>query len=119
MDYTRKTLILVSINRNSNVNKDVKSQYGLSMLNINDSQLIFLDETGFNLHYYQKGYSPKKTKCYINVTNSKGQNISVLCAITKENVLRYQIKSGGFISLDILNFIDLKLPLLPQEIGNT
>ncbi|KAG0425753.1 hypothetical protein DMUE_6011 [Dictyocoela muelleri] len=83
------------------------------MLNIYDEQLIFMDETGFNLHSYKiMGYSPKNTRCYINVPNSKGKNISVLCDITKESVHGYQIKSRSFKSLDILDFIEQKLPLL-------
>ncbi|KAG0441815.1 hypothetical protein DMUE_0770 [Dictyocoela muelleri] len=97
MNYSRKTLTLVPINRNSNSNKDVRAQYEEAFYNIRDDQLIFLDETGFNLHSYQRmGYSAIDTKCFINVLNSKGTNISVLCAINKTGIVGYQIKSGTF-----------------------
>ncbi|KAG0419680.1 Transposable element Tc3 transposase, partial [Dictyocoela muelleri] len=114
--YSRKTLTLVPINRNSSVNKEVRARYGHSLVNINDNQLIFIDETGFNLHSYQRmEYSPVNTKRYINVPNSKGTNISVLCAITQNGILDFQIKIGGFKSSDILNFVETKLPLLTHE----
>lgn len=117
MDYTRKSLTLIPINRNSNENKNLRAQYGGILANINDDQLIFLDETGFNLHSYQSfGYSPKNTKCFINVPNGKGTNISVLCAITNTSILAYKIKVGSFKSADIVDFIDTQLPILaPNE----
>ncbi|KAG0435357.1 hypothetical protein DMUE_4765 [Dictyocoela muelleri] len=61
------------------------------------------------------GYSPVNTKCYINVSNSKGINISVLCAITQNGIFDFQIKIGGFKSSDILNFDETKLSLLTHE----
>ncbi|KAG0436306.1 Transposable element Tc3 transposase, partial [Dictyocoela muelleri] len=116
MDYSRKTLTLVPINRNSNANKDIRAQYATNMINIDDEKLIFLDETGFNLHSFQRmGYSPKNTKCFINVPNSKGTNVSVLCAITKEGVLGFRIKNCSFKSLDIKSFAETILPELSSN----
>ncbi|KAG0439926.1 hypothetical protein DMUE_2112 [Dictyocoela muelleri] len=81
------------------------------MLTINDQQLIFLDETGFKIHTYQRlGYSPKNTKCFINVPNSKGTNVSVLCAITNQGVPAYKVKVGSFKSVDMKEIIQTLLP---------
>jgi hypothetical protein len=113
MDYTRKILTLIPINRNSNENKEVRAQYASYLQNISDQQLIFLDETGLNLYTFQRfGYSPRNTKCYISVQNSKGKNVSVLCAINNQGVLAYETKIGGFKSADLTNFIMTKLPVL-------
>ncbi|KAG0437808.1 Transposable element Tc3 transposase [Dictyocoela muelleri] len=116
MGYTRKSLTLVPINRNSSLNKHTRAQYATSVNSVSDDMMIFLDETGFNLHSYQsRGYSPKNQKCFINVANSKGTNISVLCAINILGVLAYKIKIGSFKSEDILEFINTQLPLLESD----
>ncbi|KAG0436942.1 hypothetical protein DMUE_3961 [Dictyocoela muelleri] len=113
MKYTRKKLTLVPINRNSNFNKDLRYLYGVSLNNIQDNQLIFLDESGFNLHTFQQlGYSPKNTKCYVNSSNSKSTNISLLRAITFQGNFSYKIKIGSFKSADLNDFICEDLPLL-------
>lgn len=116
MNYTRKTLTLVPINRNSNTNKTLRAEYGADLNMLADDRLIFLDESGFNLHLHQKmGYSPKNTKCFINVPNSKGVNISLLCAITISGVLAYKIKIGSLQSSDLLEFIASELPQLENN----
>jgi transposase len=81
--YTNKTLTLVPINRNSVQNKILRAQYARTIDNLFDDRLVFLDETGFNLHLTNnRGYSMKNSKCYINVLSSKGTNVSLMCAIT-------------------------------------
>ncbi|KAG0425218.1 Transposable element Tc3 transposase, partial [Dictyocoela muelleri] len=113
MGYTRKSLTLVPLNRNSDENKNVRALFASSLVSINDNQIIYVDETGFNLHSYQNmGYSPINTKCFITVPNSKGVNISVLCAITTLGVLAFKIKVGSFKSDDVLEFITTQLPIL-------
>lgn len=75
--------------------------------------MIFLGETGLNLHSYQsRGYSPKNTRCFINVPNSKGTNISVLCAINTLGVVAYKIKVYSLKSVDLIKFINTHLPVL-------
>ncbi|KAG0432891.1 hypothetical protein DMUE_5467, partial [Dictyocoela muelleri] len=65
-----------------------------------------------NLHLNQKlGYSPKNTKCFINVPNSKSVNVSLLCAIDKQGIVALNIKVGSFKSVDILSFIQTELPV--------
>ncbi|KAG0440095.1 hypothetical protein DMUE_1988 [Dictyocoela muelleri] len=113
MEYTRKKLTLVTINRNSNFNKDLRYLYKVSLNNIQDNQLIFLDESGFNLHTFQQlGYSPKDAKCYVNSSNSKGTNISLLCAITFQGIFSCKIIMGSFKSADLNDFICEDLPLI-------
>lgn len=57
MDFIEKEH-LSSINRNSDQNTININQYAVFYGNICDYQLIFIDETGFNLHLTPKfGYS--------------------------------------------------------------
>ncbi|KAG0438237.1 hypothetical protein DMUE_3210 [Dictyocoela muelleri] len=117
MGYTRKTPTLVPINRNSNENKILRRQYAIALAQITDERLIFLDESGFNLHLNKKqGYSPKNTNCFINVPNSKGTNISLLCAINTNRILATNVKIGSFKSVDMIHFINNNLQQLgPHE----
>ncbi|KAG0435741.1 hypothetical protein DMUE_4561 [Dictyocoela muelleri] len=116
MNYTRNTLTLIPVNRNSNENKTTRAQYATSLLNINDNQMIFIDETDFNLHSYQRvGYSPKNSKCFFKFPNSNGINISVLCAIKNEDILAFKAKVGSFKSTDLKDFIETQLPILDQN----
>lgn len=76
MNYYRKILTLVQINRHYNSNKDIRAQYDTLFSDIHDKQLIFLDEKNFNLISYKKmEYSHINTKCFINVTHSKDTNV--------------------------------------------
>ncbi|KAG0436579.1 hypothetical protein DMUE_4148, partial [Dictyocoela muelleri] len=116
MDYTRKKMTLVPINRNSNTNKELRYQYGIYLNNINNNKLIFLDESGLNFHTFQKlWYSPKNTKCYVNAANSKSINISLLCAVNIQGIFAYKIKVGSFKARDLNAFIIDDLPILSQN----
>ena len=79
----------------------------MSMSNIRDENLIFIDETGINLHQSQNyGYSPIGQKAYITVPSNRGRNISLLCAITFENgLIAHQIIRGSFNGELLANFI--------------
>jgi hypothetical protein len=49
MNYTRKRLSIVPIERNSTRTLDIRQEYCRFLNNVSDENLIFLDETGFNL----------------------------------------------------------------------
>lgn len=116
MDYTRKALTLVPINRNSNQNKALRNEYARFISDIRDEQFVFIDESGFNLHLSRRfGYSQKNTKAYIGVPNSKGVNVSLICAIDINGIVAYKIKTGSFKSLDFVSFIETELPIVPQN----
>ena len=116
MDYTRKVLTKVPINRNSNQNKDTRAQYANEICNIMDDNLVFLDETGFNLHLTPRwGYSPRNSKCSVVVPNSKGNNVSVIAAIDINGLLAYKVKIGSFNSESFVDFINNELPCIPKQ----
>jgi len=72
---------------------------------LND-QLVFLDETGVNLHTSSNyGYSTKNTKAYALFPANKGTNISLMEAITSNGVLDYELKDGAYNSAHFIDFI--------------
>ena len=110
MNFTRKRLAKVPAGRNSDKNLDQRRAYALSMSNISDASLIFLDETGFNLHTScNYGYSPKNQKAYITVPSNRGINVSVLCAISKDGLVAYEIIQGAFNANMFIEFVMNKL----------
>lgn len=107
MGYTRKVVTKIPVNRNSRQNKQLRSIFSDSIINVQDENIFYTDECGFNLHMTKKfGYSPKNSKCHITVPNSKGGNISLLCAISIFGVKCYVLKKGSFNSEDFSNFIN-------------
>jgi transposase len=110
INYTRKRLSIVPQERNAERTLDNRQIYAREVDNISDGNLIFLDETGFNLHLTKNyGYSPVNSKCYITVPGNKNTNISLLLAIKINGVVGYQIKEGGFNGDDLINFFRNKL----------
>ncbi|KAG0438894.1 hypothetical protein DMUE_2809 [Dictyocoela muelleri] len=91
MNYTRKIISKIPSSRNSDENKTRRVIYANLINNISDNDLIFLDESGFNLHLTPNyGYSQKNTKAYTTVPNSKGTNVSFLCTISNNGLYCYK-----------------------------
>ncbi|KAG0437411.1 hypothetical protein DMUE_3704 [Dictyocoela muelleri] len=79
MNYTRKVLTKIPVSKNSVENKISRYEYCNFLNLIENEDLFFLDESGFNLHLTPKyGYSLKNTKAYTTIPNSKGSNVSFL-----------------------------------------
>ncbi|KAG0440940.1 hypothetical protein DMUE_1407 [Dictyocoela muelleri] len=47
---TRKRLKKISINRDNDINKNYQFEYSMSVNRIRNEEIIYIDETGFNLH---------------------------------------------------------------------
>ncbi|KAG0436290.1 hypothetical protein DMUE_4295 [Dictyocoela muelleri] len=116
LQYTRKILTKIPINRNSDVNKTLRVEYANFISTIPNNKIVFLDESGFNLYLTPKyGYSPKNVKACITVPNSKGKNVSFLCAISIEGIYMTKTIKGSFKSADLILFINNDLPLLDHN----
>ena len=88
MEFTRKRLSLVPLERNSMRNVDARQEYCQNINSVRDSNLVFLDETGFNLHTKkQYGYSIKNTKAYLTAPANRGKNMSLMCFIDVNGVV--------------------------------
>lgn len=97
MGITRKRLSIVPQERNNPRTKDLRQVFGRELEHIPMSRIIYLDETGFNLHCAQNyGYSPINTKAYVTIPANRGQNISLMAAITIEGILYYEVQDGAF-----------------------
>ncbi|KAF7690778.1 hypothetical protein CDIK_2641 [Cucumispora dikerogammari] len=61
------------------------------------SQLVFLDETGFNLHTSDNySHLAVNTKVFQTVQTNRGINISLMCAISTGSVIGYQIQEDAY-----------------------
>lgn len=110
MEYTRKRLVKVPLERNSPANLIKRQGYAREITNISDSQLVFLDETGVNLHVSRNyGYSPKNVKATKIVRASRGTNISCMVAINNGGIICWETRDGAFNGEAFLEFIDQKL----------
>ncbi|KAG0434514.1 hypothetical protein DMUE_5152 [Dictyocoela muelleri] len=84
MSYSRKRLVKIPEERNSQWKIEIRRAYAREMQFISDDNLVFLDETGINLNRSRNyGYSPKNTKAVKIVKNSRGKNVSCMVAIKK------------------------------------
>ena len=110
MEMTRKRLTLVPRERNSTKILDLRQEYCRYISNVLDQNLVFLDETGFNLHTRQKyGYSLKNTKCFVTVPANRGSNISLMTAINTRGIVAHEIKEGAYNGTLFIDFISNKL----------
>jgi transposase len=107
MEYTRKSVTRVPADRNTINNKNIRQTYARELINISDDNLIFLDESGFNLHLSRNyGYSPKNTKCHINVVGNRGTNVSLLCMITNDGIFSFKLFNGSVNTERFVQFIE-------------
>ncbi|KAF7691504.1 hypothetical protein CDIK_2557 [Cucumispora dikerogammari] len=75
-------------------------------------RLVFLDETGFNLHTsVNYGYSPVNTKAYSVVRANRGTNQSFMCAIDINDIIVSDIITEAYDGDKLKIFIDNELLL--------
>lgn len=73
-----------------------RRSFALKYRTIPNCKLIYLDETGFNLHTMSHyGYSPKNLPVKVLVP-PKGRNISLLSIISNQRILHYKIVVGSY-----------------------
>ena len=119
MEYTRKRLVKIPEERNAPRNIDARQKYAREVQFIGNEHLIFLDETGMNLHQTRNyGYSPKNYKAYKLVKGSRGKNISCMVAIKITGIIAFEIKDGAFNGESFMKFIEEKLLLHFQSYPN-
>ncbi|KAA6394541.1 MAG: hypothetical protein EZS28_009931 [Streblomastix strix] len=82
--------------RNENRVKDLHVVASQMISETPDDDLLFLDETGFNLHITKLfGQSPKVKKATNIVPASQGQNLSVIALISCRGLEAYQVTEGA------------------------
>ena len=107
LNITRKRLIRVPLEKNLDRVINLRYQYAREMENIDLSNIVYMDETGFNLHTMSNyGYSAVNTKAYAAVPGNRGINISLLCSISLRGVVGYRIKEGAFNGDLLLEYLE-------------
>lgn len=73
---------------------------------LRNKNIIFLDESGFNLHTSNSyGYSLVNTDAIRYVTSSRGRNISLCAAFSTAGLIHTEITEGGYNTEKFLSFI--------------
>lgn len=94
---TRKRISRIPEDRNSQRITNMRAIYCSDVSVIPLDRLVFLDETGFNLHTSQTyGYSKVGTKAYTTVKSNRGINQSLMCAISIDGIIGSEIISGAY-----------------------
>lgn len=114
----RKRTQKIPLERNSGNNIQKRLDYCRMLSELEDERLVFLDETGVNLHINDNyGYAPKGVTPTLTQPANRGTNISCLVAITLNGVLCYQLYDGPVNSNDFMHFLQVRL--LPVITNNS
>ena len=106
LGLTRKRLKKVA---DKTVSQEViakRKNFSLKYRGVSDNNLLYLDETGFNLHTSRKfGYSPKNIPAFTLVPANRGRNISLLAIISSQKIIHQKIVAGSFNTTLFLEFL--------------
>ncbi|KAF7684879.1 hypothetical protein CDIK_4372, partial [Cucumispora dikerogammari] len=112
MNYSRKRLSLVPAERNTPRLLDLRQIYCNNLMDMFVERLVFLDETGFNLHTsVNYDYSPVNTRGYSVVRASRSTSQSLTCAVDINGIIASDIITGAYDGDKIKIFIENKLLL--------
>lgn len=112
MGYTRKRLKPIIAERNSERVISERAIYATHLQNINDDMLVFIDESGFNLHISPSyGYAPLGATPWMSVPTQRGRNVSFIAAITINGLIASQSIIGAFNSINMTDWC--RVILLP------
>ena len=110
LGYSFKLTRLVPESRNTPESIELRFEYATKFASeapTDHVKIIYLDETGFNLHLRRKqGRSKKGTRAVIPVQSNKGKNISIAAAIYSMGLLDYAVNIGAFNTNLFYQFIE-------------
>lgn len=107
LSFSRKRTKKYIARRNLEITIEKRRIVALELISAlkGNMEIIFIDETGFNQSLVPLyGYSKVGEKCWVK-TNAKTQNYTVLAAITRTQVLGFQIFKGSVTAEDFGAFI--------------
>ena len=92
--------------------------YATLVNSIPDDQLLFLDETGFNLHLgVTRAWSEVGQTPVLVVPTNKGTNVSALVCISTAGIKSIEVKDGAFNSTDFVSFLTDLVNQSPEVSG--
>ena len=105
--FSTKQLYHEPASRNTPANIEARRAYALSASTWLDSEVVYIDEAGFNLHLTRRrGRSRIGERATIETVNSRGGNISICAAISPTlGVLQYKIRLGASNSEEFVAFL--------------
>lgn len=103
---TRKRLKRKAAVVNTNNHREKMREYARAFVGYRNREVLFLDETGFNLHTSKNyGYSQIGVSPVTYVPPSKGQNLSACCIISQFSLSYYKLIDGSFNGERFLEFL--------------
>ena len=120
LSFSRKRVKKLAPRRNISLTLDKRQDVARKILSYEKfgKEIIYIDETGFNQQMTPLyGYSKIGERCLVT-TGLKGQNYSVIAAITKSKILGYQIIKGSIKADDFGAFIASLLNNNPNILKN-
>lgn len=104
---TRKRLVIISDKKNDEVTIGKRHQFAAKYRRYNNQDLLYLDETGFNLHSKRSyGYSPVNSPARVTCRANKGKNVTLLCLISVNGVVFHKVIQGACNSEILVGFFD-------------
>lgn len=98
--FTLKLIRAIPERRNTQETIDARKAYAMKFMSeapIDRRQVIWIDETGFNLHLRRKyGRALAGLRANIVVANSRGRNISICAAMSEEGALTHTAQMGSY-----------------------
>ncbi|XP_065682374.1 uncharacterized protein LOC136095567 [Hydra vulgaris] len=109
-DLSRKRVAHVPEERNSTRIIIARYAFASEINGISDEKLIYLDETGFNVHTNSVyGYLLRGTPAILQSPANRGKNVSLICAVSTMGVLAYETKTGGWNADSFCTFITIMM----------
>jgi transposase len=106
MEMTRKRLVLISDKKNDPDTIASRHLFAVNYRRYIDSDLLYIDETGFNLHTKRSyGYSPINVPARMTVKANRGRNVTLLALISVNGVLGFKIIDGACNSVKLEEFL--------------
>ncbi|KAF7696591.1 hypothetical protein CDIK_1730 [Cucumispora dikerogammari] len=110
MANIKKRLGKIPEEKNSTRTINARQENCSAINHISDNKLVFLSETGVNMHHNKKfGFSLKNAKDIKVVKGNRGQNISSLVVIKDSEIITYEAKDDAFEWNAFIEFIRNKL----------
>lgn len=118
--YSMKRLQLQPARRNDMKSLECRQIYALKYIGFqsmfSERNIIFIDETGFNVSMRtSRGRSKKGTPAVLVVPQIRSRNISVCCAMSKYGIMYYAYQNHAFNSQNFTNFLSELIEKLKSQ----
>jgi transposase len=110
MNYSRKRLKPIVADRNFDRVISERVSYSIRLQPIQDEKLVFIDESGFNLHTSPAyGYAPIGATPWISVPTQRRRNISLIAAIASSGIVAHQTIVGAYNTVNMHEWCQSRL----------